>query len=409
MRSFGSFIAIFCGFFIAFSTAFIQFVSADSMFLENDLKNSTILNKKRSTKAKNKNAQEAEELINSGDLIDIEITQKDGGLNLGNDKEIKELEFPGFSPKITETKNQNLFPQKYQKGRDYTDLRGYPQYKENNEFLNRNIQSRPHTHELKGIASNTTIDERAKLERKMEVAQKFGKPNPKNWIKSGAKVVAFFSAAESGSSNTKEGFGLVINNGLLITSSDIIYKKASPTKTQIYTNEVSDEPAACLAHARILSVDDELGLAIMEMTEFTDIYCNPLPSPNMREVNYREFTYDIFKEPAKIELKNEDEVIFFGELDWLNFGKESAKYGNLIKNAGNYYQMLGMPLFSENDEFIGIWTRNGAAKFQIVPHEVILESTCKLILQTSIFEKYDYKKKMNEFCSQKYGDKFKLK
>ena len=73
------------------------------------------------------------------------------------------------------------------------------------------------------------------------------------WIKDGLKIVASF-----GTQDFKEGYGIVINEGLILTSSSLVYEKDRAKDIVLYNSESLEEPITCLSHAQILALDDTL-------------------------------------------------------------------------------------------------------------------------------------------------------
>ena len=235
----------------------------------------------------------------------------------------------------------------------------------------------------------------------------FGSQKPKvQWIQGALKIIAHFDEV-----HYREGFGLLVDEGLAITSSEIVYEHKRAIDIVLYNNEVLGTPAACLSHAKILALDDDLGIALLQLESFTDIFCNILPKPNFREKQYMEFSYSILKKPISLIPVLEDEITYFRETDWLNFGRIRSPLRQLYKS-----QLWGMPLFVRDalgqEEFIGILTqkltvksKNNPLDFQksqksqqdleILSHQEILDFLCYLQSHTSILKNY---KKIDEFC-----------
>lgn len=212
------------------------------------------------------------------------------------------------------------------------------------------------------------------------------------WITSGLKVVAYFEE-----NKYNEGYGLLIDEGLGLVSSSVVYANKKPLDIVLYNNEILGNPVACLSHARIIALDDGIGLALLKLNSFTDIYCNVLPQPNFRESHYRELAYSILKKPILWNPK--DKISYFEEKDWLNFGEKRVDLETI--SDGNNEKILGMPLFVK-DEFIGVITKTKISqnqhKIDIVRHKQILNFMCDLNKRTSVLLHY---KNIKSFCSNR--------
>lgn len=202
------------------------------------------------------------------------------------------------------------------------------------------------------------------------------------WIKNGLKIVASF-----GTQDFKEGYGIVINEGLILTSSSLVYEKDRAKEIVLYNSESLEEPITCLSHAQILALDDTLGLAILKAYNFTDIYCNVLPKPNFRLLHFKSKFFDILKKPVEISNAEGLMISYFLEQEWLNFGIEKVSWQDLqTMLQENKKNLLGMPLFAGND-FLGILVQKREKQhLSLLKHQEILEFLCKINQNTAILE-----------------------
>ena len=211
------------------------------------------------------------------------------------------------------------------------------------------------------------------------------------WIRSGLKVIAYFEE-----NSFKEGYGLLIDEGLGLVSSAVVYDNKKPLDIILHNNEILGNPVACLSHARIIALDDNVGLALLKLESFTDIYCNILPKPNFRESHFIMLSHSILYAPLMWDKKGK--ISYFEEKDWLNFGEKQADLETLKKD--NLQKLLGMPLF-EKDIFVGMIVeqkvKNEKNKITILKHNEILEFLCGLERKTNILLHY---KKIENFCKE---------
>lgn len=221
------------------------------------------------------------------------------------------------------------------------------------------------------------------------------------WIKEGVKVISNF-----GESRFKSGYGVIINEGLVLTHAqnvsyhekEIIY----PKDIILYVSEARDEPIACLMHTKILAFDKNMGLAILEPTKFTDIYCNDLPEQNFRSLHYKTRFLDILTKPLQRDLIDKDVLDYFLEQEWLEFAKEQMTFLELkAMQEPQIKKLLGMPLFI-NDEFYGILSKGeeegGKTHAKILTQKDILNYICNL-KKTSIYENYP---QIQDYCVANY-------
>lgn len=174
------------------------------------------------------------------------------------------------------------------------------------------------------------------------------------WLQNSVKVVAEFEKPNQHVPRFIEGYGLVINHSLILTSATIVFDKEKAHDITLYHTEVLGQPIACLSHARILALDDNLDLAVLEVERFTDIYCNILPTPNFRELSFQGKCFDILYRPFKIPLREDLSISYFSEQDWSEFLRSRILLKDFLSLPKETKEkMLGMPLFIEN-EFLGL-------------------------------------------------------
>ncbi|TLD85299.1 hypothetical protein LS70_001765 [Helicobacter sp. MIT 11-5569] len=223
-----------------------------------------------------------------------------------------------------------------------------------------------------------------------------------NWLQYGVKVIAEFDVSNKSMQQYNEGYGLIINDGLVLTSASIVYDGKKAKDITLYHSETLGQPIACLSHARILAIDDSLDLAVLETERFTDIYCNSLPEPNFRSISFVENYFDILLIPLDLPLDERLEISYFKEHDWSQFLRHKIAFKDfLVLSQDNAKLLLGMPLFVEN-EFLGLKikaTKDSTKKslnIGILTHREILEFLCRLERETSVFKG---KQSLNAFCN----------
>ncbi|MDD6055076.1 MAG: hypothetical protein SOW25_08045 [Helicobacter sp.] len=219
------------------------------------------------------------------------------------------------------------------------------------------------------------------------------------WLQNSLKVVADFKK-DSGIHKYIEGYGLAINDSLVLTSASLVYKESRADDILIYNTEVLGEPISCLSHAKIIAVDTNLDIAILSLERFTDIYCNILPEPNFREIAHKEIYFDFLNTPLFLPLDSRLEISYFLEHDWSQFLRVRIPLKEFLNFEEDKKQkLLGMPLFVE-DEFLGLKVKNSKnAKDGILTHRQILGFLCELEQNTSVLKNRDSVKK---FCENSW-------
>lgn len=199
------------------------------------------------------------------------------------------------------------------------------------------------------------------------------------WLDSGLKIVSTF-----GLQDFKEGYGIAINEGLVLTSASLVYREDRAQDILLYDSQSPTQAVSCLSHAEILALDTTLDLAILKPQQFTDIYCNVLPEPNLRALNFKKKAFDIFGNPYLESFYNQLEIEYFLEQEWSNFAPKQSTLEaleNLPQEKRK--ERVGMPLFSRGS-FIGILREDG----RILRQPEIVGFICKINKTTSIFDSY---------------------
>ena len=224
------------------------------------------------------------------------------------------------------------------------------------------------------------------------------------WLRYSVKLVSEFEVPNTSTPYYVEGYGLVMNENLILTSASNVYRTTKVKDIVLYHTEVLGEPIACLSHAKILALDDHLDVAVLEAERFTDIYCNVLPESNFRTLSFADTYLNLLTTPLDFPLKDDLEISFFKEHDWSQLVRERKtlkEFLEFAKSADESKLSKGMPLFVEND-FLGlrIYPRPNAKseslRLGILTHREILTFLCKIQRETSVLAN---KKELRGFCN----------
>ncbi|WP_299546900.1 hypothetical protein [uncultured Helicobacter sp.] len=218
-----------------------------------------------------------------------------------------------------------------------------------------------------------------------------------DWLQYGVKVIAEFDVPNKSVQQYNEGYGLIINDGLVLTSASVVFENKKAKDITIYHSEMLGEPIACLSHARILAIDTNLDLAVLEAERFTDIYCNVLPEPNFRRLSFKENYFNILLLPLDLPLDERLEISYFKEHDWSQFLREKTAFQDFMAFSKiDKEKLRGMPLFVEN-EFLGLKIMESKMdSIGILTHRKILEFLCQIERETSVLKD---KPNLNAFCN----------
>ncbi|MCI5968608.1 hypothetical protein [Helicobacter sp.] len=218
-----------------------------------------------------------------------------------------------------------------------------------------------------------------------------------DWLQYGVKVIAEFDVPNKSVQQYNEGYGLIINDGLVLTSASIVFEGKRAKDITLYHTEALGQPIACLSHARILAVNDNLDLAVLVAERFTDIYCNVLPEPNFRELSFGKNYFNLLLLPIDLPLDERLEISYFKEHDWSQFLREKIVFGDFLELSQKEKEKLrGMPLFVEN-EFLGLKIKESKThSVGILTHREILGFLCEVERETSVLKgRQDF----NVFCN----------
>ncbi|WP_104722546.1 hypothetical protein [Helicobacter mesocricetorum] len=210
-----------------------------------------------------------------------------------------------------------------------------------------------------------------------------------SWLRYGLKIVSNF-----GTQNEIEGYGIIINDGLILTSAQNVYRSSQIEDILLYDGSVLGDHITCLGYAKVLALDMNLDLAILVPSTFTDIYCNLLPvQGNFRSLVFKESFLNLLEETQEFALDKNSNISYMVIGDWLEFQRKTMPLGEFMSLLQIQKEsFLGMPVFLNSKEFfvedffIGIIT--GKSHKTILEAKKIVQFLCEVNKKTSIFEEY---------------------
>lgn len=209
-----------------------------------------------------------------------------------------------------------------------------------------------------------------------------------SWLRYGVKIVTDF-----GGHNEIGGYGIIINDGLIITSAQNVYQNSKVGNILVYNTEALSNPITCLGYAKVLALDTNLDLAILETSTFTDIYCNILPQGNFRALTFEESFLNLLEESQDFTLDKNMDISYIITGNWLEFQRKIMPFGKFMTLLQIQKEsLLGMPIFLNSkdffveDFFVGIIT--GKVEKKILKVKEIVQFLCDVNRKTNIFQEY---------------------
>lgn len=188
-----------------------------------------------------------------------------------------------------------------------------------------------------------------------------------DWIYSTALIMVYFNDG-----SLKQGFGLLLENGLYLTSSNLTYQAGLyPKKIFAKMQDDSAKPIMCVASLDLQAMDSSKGLTLLKTSAFTDSHCKIRPQSYYHKRIYDKYAQDIFAPfPTKDLISQE---IYFPTIQSLYtfeiqkttpkneksyYDKQNQKiiYGYSLELNTSYETDYGKPYFDKKGRFIGIFS-----------------------------------------------------
>ncbi|WP_232088492.1 hypothetical protein [Helicobacter suis] len=228
---------------------------------------------------------------------------------------------------------------------------------------------------------NQKITKSAKKPNKQQVKQHKEQNNANLeplhlWIYSTVFLIAYFRDG-----HYKQGYGLLLQNGHVLTSSELAYDKGMYATTFVAKMQDDSGPMLiCVARLRLKAIDRNRGLSLLNTHAFTNDYCQIRPESYYHARIYTKYGQDLLTKNSnprkalqiyypKISDQGTFEVGTFEVSTYKDILEKSRKdinysgqYLNYNLNYRDLHRIIrpllkdvyGRPLFNHKDEFIGM-------------------------------------------------------
>ncbi|WP_240328798.1 hypothetical protein [Helicobacter suis] len=192
------------------------------------------------------------------------------------------------------------------------------------------------------------------------------------WIYSTVFLIAYFKDG-----HYKQGYGLLLQNGHVLTSSELAYDKGMYATTFVAKMQDDSGPMLiCVARLRLKAIDRNRGLSLLNTHAFTNDYCQIRPESYYHARIYTKYGQDLLTKNSnprkalqiyypKISDQGTFEVGTFEVRTYKNILEKSHKdinYSSQYLNYSDLHRIIrpllkdvyGRPLFNHQDEFIGM-------------------------------------------------------
>lgn len=210
------------------------------------------------------------------------------------------------------------------------------------------------------------------------------------WVYSTAIIETIFNDG-----SYKKGLGTLLENGLYITSAEVIYNGEVVPK-HIYAKMQDDlsDNIMCVAHLNVKALDVDSGLALLKVSQFADSYCQSRPQSYYQDRIYKRFGVNVFAAKAAIPQKTQAYYPYLNsaytfvpqmiKLDefatYYDFSKQKERvYGFLIGRDAYEEFTYGRAFYDKNGIFLGIMSRVGVGYTPVfINRNVIQDFLCDI-------------------------------
>ncbi|WP_288547004.1 hypothetical protein [uncultured Helicobacter sp.] len=203
--------------------------------------------------------------------------------------------------------------------------------------------------------NDSLVAESTRAEDFQEVQRRF------SWIRSVGLVIVSF---DDGS--LKSGFGVLLPDRIFLTSAELAHNaSAYPKDIFLKMRDKSAGNLICVAQLHLKAIDKMEGLALFEISGYTDDYCNLRSQSYYHQYLFKHNALDILQAntPKTQDFYTVTTTFNNPNIRVLKIKEEKHAYLP-IQESQNI--VFGRPFFSQNGEFLGIATMNNQAVRPII-------------------------------------------
>lgn len=201
----------------------------------------------------------------------------------------------------------------------------------------------------------------------------------------------------------KKGFGVLLENGLFLTSSEILYSRDSvPKEIFIKMQDDKTKNIICVAKLQLKALDLDAGLALLKISQSVDEYCHARTQSYYQDRIYKKYSINAFKSNKKMPEQTNafypylhksytfvpysvvlDKLAFYRDYDL----KEDTIYGYEIQQESYEEYTYGRAFFDENGDFMGILSKIGYGFTPVfVNRAVVQDFLCDIVEKNVIID-----------------------
>ncbi|WP_051420619.1 hypothetical protein [Helicobacter pametensis] len=215
-----------------------------------------------------------------------------------------------------------------------------------------------------------------------EQQEENAKPNlsfEKKWIYGTAVITTTFLDG-----SIKRSYGVLLRDGMFVTSANMVYDRNVYARVSYaMMQDDSSIPFICVASLSIKALDLQKGLAILETSAFTDIYCNQRKKSYYHDRIYSQYWVNVFDEVQQ----KQQAIVYAPYITKLNsFATEQyilqESLDQLAQKENHdfegYKYAYGKGFYTHDGRLLGIIGASSDSKPKFIPSRDIADFLCEL-------------------------------
>lgn len=181
----------------------------------------------------------------------------------------------------------------------------------------------------------------------------------------------------------RRSYGVLLRDGMYVTSANMVYDKNYARVSYAMMQDDSSLPFICIAKLSIKALDLDKGLAILQTSEFTDIYCNPREKSYYHGRIYSRSWVDVFHDQNA----SQEAIVYSPYITPLNSfaTQKNILQENLEQLAqkesqdfAGYRYAYGKGFYTYEGKLLGIIGASNDGEPKFIPTKEIANFLCEL-------------------------------